>query len=99
MDINKIFESEIHVKVLSFFHENQASIETPRGVATWIGEERPKVKAALEDLVGVYFLAHLGFTACSKMTHLNYLWAVLPLGCVVMAVRVLDGAGADEVRP
>ena len=51
MDINKMLESDIHLKVLSFFHENQASIDTPRGVATWIGEERSKVKAALEDLV------------------------------------------------
>ena len=33
MDINKIVESDIHLKVLTFFHENQASIDTPRGVA------------------------------------------------------------------
>ena len=51
MDIDKIFRSEINVKVINFFHENQASIDTPRGVATWIGEERSKVKIALEDLV------------------------------------------------
>ena len=51
MDIGKILKSEIHVKVVTFFHENQASIDTPRGVATWIGEERSKVKTALEDLV------------------------------------------------
>ena len=51
MDIDKIFRSEIHVKVMTFFHENQASIDTPRGVATWIGEDRAKVKEALEDLV------------------------------------------------
>ena len=51
MDIDKIFRSEIHVKIINFFHENQASIDTPRGVATWVGEDRAKVKAALEDLV------------------------------------------------
>ena len=51
MDIDKILQSEIHVKIITFFHENQASIDTPRGVATWIGEDRTKVKAALEDLV------------------------------------------------
>ena len=51
MDIDNIFRSEINVKVITFFHENQASIDTPRGVATWIGEDRAKVKAALEDLV------------------------------------------------
>jgi hypothetical protein len=51
MDIDKLFDSGINVKIISFFHENQASIDTPRGVATWIGEERAKVKSALEKLV------------------------------------------------
>lgn len=51
MDIKKAFKSKIHRKIISFFHENQASIDTPRGVSTWIGVERPKVKNALEDLV------------------------------------------------
>lgn len=51
MNIDKIFRSDIHVKIIGFFHENQSSIDTPRGVATWIGEDRPKTKAALEDLV------------------------------------------------
>ena len=51
MGIDKIFQSDIHVKIITFFHENQASVDTPRGVATWIGEDRIKVKAALEDLV------------------------------------------------
>jgi hypothetical protein len=51
MDSKKIFASGLHVKIIRFFHENQASIDTPRGVATWIGEDRAKVKNALEDLV------------------------------------------------
>ena len=51
MDINKALGSDIHLKIIRFFHENQASIDTPRGVATWIGEDRQKVKKALEDLV------------------------------------------------
>lgn len=56
MDLNKAFESDIHLKIIRFFHENQASIDTPRGVATWIGEERSKVKDALEDLVSIDIL-------------------------------------------
>ena len=51
MDINRIFKSDINLKVIRFFHENQSSIDTPRGVATWIGEDRSKVKTALENLV------------------------------------------------
>ena len=50
MDINKLFGSDIHLKIIKFFHENQASIDTPRGVATWVGEDRSRVKGALEDL-------------------------------------------------
>ena len=56
MDINKAFGSEIHRKIIRFFSENQASIDTPRGIATWIGEEREHVKAALEDLVSMKIL-------------------------------------------
>jgi len=56
MDINEAFASPIHRKIIAFFHENQASIDTPRGVATWIGEERAKVKKPLEDLVALKVL-------------------------------------------
>ena len=51
MDMKKVFRSEIHRKIVKFFHENQSALDTPRGVATWIGEDRVKVKNALEDLV------------------------------------------------
>ncbi len=51
MDKKKIFGSPLHLKIIKFFHENQSSIDTPRGIATWIGEDRAKVKSALEDLV------------------------------------------------
>jgi len=53
MDINKAMKSRVHKKIIAFFHENQASIDTPRGVATWIEEDRVKVKNALEELVGL----------------------------------------------
>lgn len=51
MDIKKLLRSETHLKIVKFFHENQSALDTPRGVATWIGEDRGKVKNALEDLV------------------------------------------------
>ena len=56
MDLNKALKSDIHLKVIRFFHENQASIDTPRGVATWIDEERARVKKVLEDLVALDIL-------------------------------------------
>ena len=56
MDLLKAFESELHLKIMAFFHENQGSIDTPRGVSTWVREERAKVKQALEDLVALKVL-------------------------------------------
>ena len=56
MNINDTFRSELHLKIIAFFHENQSSIDTPRGVSTWIREERFAVKQALEDLVDLGIL-------------------------------------------
>lgn len=51
MDIDDALESELNIKIIKFFHENQNALDTPRGIATWIREDRAKVKKALEGLV------------------------------------------------
>jgi hypothetical protein len=56
MNLNDALSSPLHLKIIIFFNENQASIDTPRGVATWIREERPVVKKALDDLAGLKVL-------------------------------------------
>ncbi len=48
--------TKIHRKILTFFVENQGSIDTPRGVSTWVNEGLGPVRAALEDLVKDGFL-------------------------------------------
>jgi len=55
-DTNKVFQLDLHMNIMKFFHENQASIDTPRGVSTWVREDRAKVKKALEELVGMKIL-------------------------------------------
>ena len=50
MNLNKALKPGIKFKIVNFFHENQASIDTPRGVAVWIDEDRGKVKKALEEI-------------------------------------------------
>ena len=40
----------LHRKILQFFLENEGSIDTPRGVSTWIEENLPAVREALECL-------------------------------------------------
>jgi hypothetical protein len=52
IDLDRIFESDIHVKIIKFFHENQSSIDTPRGIATWIGYKRDDAEKALSELSG-----------------------------------------------
>ncbi len=55
-DIDKIILTDLHLKIVKFFHENQASIDTPRGISTWVREDRMKVKKALEELAGIKIL-------------------------------------------
>jgi len=69
MTLADVARSKIHYKILSFFHENQASLDSPKGIATWIREERTPVKKALEDLVKMEILvAHRS----SSMTGYSY---------------------------
>ncbi|MFH1190458.1 MAG: hypothetical protein V1682_07220 [Candidatus Omnitrophota bacterium] len=56
IDIDKALKPGIRLKIVRFFHENQASIDTPRGVAAWIDEDRSKVKKALEELTSCCIL-------------------------------------------
>jgi hypothetical protein len=51
MRLADVFKSPIHRKIVAFFHENQSALDTPRGISTWINEERSSVLEALEDLV------------------------------------------------
>lgn len=47
MDLNRLLKTQIYFKIINFFHENPTSIDTPRGIATWIGESKQDVKKAL----------------------------------------------------
>lgn len=56
MDLSKAIGSGLKLKIIRFFHENQASIDSPRGVAAWVASDRPSVKKALEELVSLGLL-------------------------------------------
>ena len=51
MKIKNLFKSKIHARIMRFFHENPASIDTARGIATWINQDLGKVRTALNKLV------------------------------------------------
>ena len=50
MNLKKFFDSELHRRIIIFFKDNPTSIDTPRGVATWVGYSREETKKALEEL-------------------------------------------------
>ncbi|MDD4202426.1 MAG: hypothetical protein PHQ52_03070 [Candidatus Omnitrophica bacterium] len=51
MGIEKIiFRSDLHKKVIMFFHENPAAIDTLRGVSTWVRADEKLVKKVLSEL-------------------------------------------------
>lgn len=51
MDLNKVLKNQLCRNIILFFHENQSSVDTPRGIATWVKAEREAVKKALDKLV------------------------------------------------
>lgn len=55
--------SPVQIKIIRFFHENPASIDTPRGISTWTAEDIKSVKSALQNLADLGLLiAHKGTT-------------------------------------
>jgi predicted transcriptional regulator len=56
MNLKAALASKIHRDIIIFFNENPTAVDTPRGVATWVHQERTVVKKALEDLVSLNIL-------------------------------------------
>jgi len=48
--IKKILTNRLYRDIVKFFHANPASIDSPRGISTWIKAERSDVKKALGEL-------------------------------------------------
>ena len=51
MDIKKIFNCKVKRKIVHFFHNNPASIDSLRGIMTWTGLAKKEATKALEELV------------------------------------------------
>jgi len=51
MDLKKLANrSSLHKEIISFFHNNPSSIDTPRGVSVWVHGDLVKVRQVLEEL-------------------------------------------------
>lgn len=64
MNLKKFFNSDIHKKIIAFFHQNPSSIDTPRGVSAWVNHDRAEVDEVLKELCKAKILdAHKSATA------------------------------------
>lgn len=50
-DLKKVCASSLNLKIISFFHENPATIDTPRGIAVWLNHDQKEIEMALDYLV------------------------------------------------
>ncbi len=51
INLKKICEFPLNLKIISFFQENPQTLDTSRGLATWLNHERGEIKKALDFLV------------------------------------------------
>lgn len=65
MNLRKFFNSELHKRIILFFQENPASLDSPRGIATWIGYSRQETKKALDELTEAGILNSISATSTS----------------------------------
>jgi len=65
MELNKYLDSKVNRKIIKFYLENPSSIDTSRGIATWINEDINKTEKALEELAKAKILIRHGNDATS----------------------------------
>ena len=51
--ISELLENPLVKEILSFFHQNQASIDSVGGISAWVQSDRDNVRSALDELVGI----------------------------------------------
>lgn len=56
MKLEKYLDAEINRKIVRFFLENPSSVDTSRGIATWINENADETEKALQSLAGARIL-------------------------------------------
>lgn len=65
MNLKRFFDSDLHKKIILFFEENPTSVDSPRGVAIWVGYSRQETKRALDELVEAGILNSISTTSTS----------------------------------
>ncbi len=56
INIKKICQTALVLKIISFFYENPTTVETSSNIAAWLNSDCKKVKKTLDYLVGINIL-------------------------------------------
>lgn len=51
LELKRICKSALNLKIISFFHEHPATVDTAHGIAAWLNHNREEIKEALNFLV------------------------------------------------
>lgn len=56
MDLSKILRAPIKYRIVFFFHRHPSTVDTARGIATWVNRDVKDVEKALEKLTSLNIL-------------------------------------------
>jgi len=59
INLRRVIKSNIDYKILNFFHNSPSSIDTARGISTWINEKREDTRKSLDKLAKFKILLSL----------------------------------------
>jgi hypothetical protein len=91
MDLNKFLKVPIYFKIIKFFHENPASIDTPRGLAAWTGESRQNVKKALSKLADLKILTSHDVSSTTAYSYTRDSKLVKKVGASLKKIKSEEG--------
>lgn len=60
------------------------------GIVAFAQRDKSRPEYSLVACMAGSYASYVLFMSFSKMTHLNYLWGVFPLGCVALAITILS---------
>ncbi len=49
--LQKVMQNQLAKEVLTFFYQNQSSLDSVSGISAWVRNERKEVESVLEELV------------------------------------------------
>ena len=69
IDLKKICATELNWKIIAFFHKNPTAVDTARGIAAWLNQDKEKIKEALDFLVNQQVLTSHRTTATTAYAY------------------------------